>query len=147
MGHWSGRYGLLLDWYVLFSPASRQGCKSSNADVASVNASLHANESRDFTLPCSAAEHSKCHGEAQHNRRPIRIWRTAAPAAGCLTWVLTKSSLSFMETLPTATPMHSTFFSWNLTEDLISFTCRQVDVLEDQGQASCYCLSLQSVPG
>ena len=67
-------------------------------------------------------------------------------AAGRLTWVLTKSSLSFMETLPTATPMHSTFFSWNLTEDLISFTCRQADVPGNQVQPSCHCLSLQLVP-
>ena len=33
------------------------------------------------------------------------------------------SSLSDMLTLPTATPRHSTFFSWNLMLDLISFTC------------------------
>ena len=62
---------------------------------------------------------------------------TATSAVGSLTWVLTKSSLSFMETLPTATPMHSTFFSWNLTEDLISFTCRQVAGPEDLEQPCC----------
>ena len=62
---------------------------------------------------------------------------TATSAAGSLTWVFTKSSLSFMETLPTATPMHSTFFNWNLTEDLISFTCRQVAGFEGLEQPSC----------
>lgn len=30
------------------------------------------------------------------------------------------SSSSVMSTLPTATPMHSTFFSWNLIVDLTS---------------------------
>ena len=31
-----------------------------------------------------------------------------------------------MDTLPTATPRHSTFFSWNLMDALISETCRQI---------------------
>ena len=37
--------------------------------------------------------------------------------------MLTYSSRSLMATLPTATPRHSTFFSWYLTDERISFAC------------------------
>ncbi len=36
--------------------------------------------------------------------------------------MLPMSSSSVMPTLPTATPMHNTFFSWNLMVDLTSVT-------------------------
>lgn len=38
----------------------------------------------------------------------------------CTFWKICFSSMS---TLPTATPMHSTFFSWNFTRLFVSSTC------------------------
>ena len=64
------------------------------------------------------------HHQAEMRLTHSRKGQGSKQAWAQVTCVLTKSCLSSMDTLPTATPMHSTFFSWNLTDDLISLTCK-----------------------